>query len=112
MVTNAAFRKLCLAFAETTEVPHFEKTSIRVHKKIFATLAEDKQLACIKLSEIDQSVFAAMSEAVYAVPNKWGKQGWTFINLELVPAALVEDALSLAYCEVAPKKLSEKYRQP
>jgi hypothetical protein len=38
------------------------------------------------------------------VPNKWGKQGWTFIDLNSVDEALFVDALTTAYCEVAPKK--------
>ena len=37
MVTIDIFRKLALSFPEATEGPHFEKTSFRGKKKIFAT---------------------------------------------------------------------------
>ncbi|MBC6489542.1 MmcQ/YjbR family DNA-binding protein [Flavihumibacter stibioxidans] len=71
-------RQLALAFPEATEELHFEKTSFRVKKKIFATYDTKNKRACIKLSEIDQDVFSSADRAViYPVNNKWGKQGWT-----------------------------------
>lgn len=45
MVTIDSFRKLALSFPEATEEPHFEKTSFRVKKKIFATFDEAKNRA-------------------------------------------------------------------
>jgi predicted DNA-binding protein (MmcQ/YjbR family) len=111
MIDIKTARKLALAFDETEEQPHFEKTSFRVKKKIFATLDTKKKQACIKLSEIDQSVFSAYNPVIiYPVPNKWGKQGWTMVDLQKVPKAIFRDALTMAYCAVAPKKLSQKYR--
>lgn len=85
MVSIKAFRKLALSFPETTELPHFENTSFRVMKKIFATLSENRERACLKFSEIDQSAFCSFDETViYPVPNKWGKQGWTLVELNKV----------------------------
>jgi predicted DNA-binding protein (MmcQ/YjbR family) len=107
MISIAALRKMALSFPETSEEPHFDKISFRVGKKIFATVDEKKNQACIKLSEIDQNVFSAFDKTnVFPVPNKWGKQGWTQIDLENVAQDLFNDALKTAYCEVAPKKLS------
>ncbi len=40
MVSIEIFRKLAMSFPETTEEPHFEKTSFRIKKKIFATFDE------------------------------------------------------------------------
>ena len=103
---------MALSFSETTEQPHFEKTSFRVKNKIFATYDVTKNEACIKLSEIDQNVFSlANREAIYQVPNKWGKQGWTFVKLDLVSPEIFADAITTAYCEVAPKKLSDQLKQ-
>lgn len=111
MVTIDTFRKLALSLPEATEEPHFEKTSFRVKKKIFATYDEAKNRACIKLSEIDQDVFSTVDKAtIYQVPSKWGKQGWTFIELKKVKKELFTDALKAAYCEVAPKKLADQIR--
>ena len=47
MANNEHFKKLALSFPGTEESPHFEKTSFRVKKKIWATLDEAKQLACL-----------------------------------------------------------------
>ena len=111
MVIIDTFRKLALSFPETTEEPHFEKTSFRVKKKIFATYDDIKQIACIKLSEIDQDVFSSADKTIiFPVANKWGKQGWTLIELSKVHKDLFIDALTLAYCEVAPKKLADQIR--
>ena len=46
----------------------------------------------------------------FPVDNKWGKQGWTLIEMNKVHKDLFIDALTTAYCTVAPKKLSEKIR--
>lgn len=112
MVLIDKFRKLALSFPEVTEEPHFEKTSFRVKEKIFATYDDIKKRACIKLSEIDQNVFSAADKTIiFPVDNKWGKQGWTLIELSKVHKDLFNDALKTAYCEVAPKKLAYKIRQ-
>lgn len=111
MVSIDTFRELALSFPEATEEPHFEKTSFRVKKKIFATYDEIKKRACIKLSEIDQNVFSAADKSiVFPVDNKWGKQGWTLIEMEKVHKDMFTDALTTAYCEVAPKKLADQVR--
>jgi predicted DNA-binding protein (MmcQ/YjbR family) len=102
-------RQFALSLPETTEDPHFEKTSFRVRKKIFATYDEKNNRACLKLSEIDQDVFSTIDKAaIYPVPNKWGKQGWTLIELDKLGNEVLEDALKKAYSEVAPKKLSDQ----
>lgn len=111
MIDVETFRNLALSFPESIEQPHFEKPSFRVRKKIFATLDIPNNKACIKLSEIDQDVFSAFNnKIIFPVPNKWGKQGWTFINLNLVHEDMLLDAMITAYCEVAPKRLALKIR--
>lgn len=110
MVTMETFRKMALSFPETVEQPHFEKPSFRVHKKIFATLDIKHNQICIKLTEIDQHAFSAFDKSIiFPVPNKWGKQGWTYINLKKVLKHTLMDALTTAYCTAAPKKLFHCY---
>lgn len=111
MVSIDTFRKLALSFPDVTEEPHFEKTSFRVKKKIFATFDEIKKRACIKLSEIDQNVFSSIDKTIiFPVDNKWGKQGWTLIEMRKVKKDIFIDALTTAYCDVAPKKLADQIR--
>ncbi|PXY45443.1 MmcQ/YjbR family DNA-binding protein [Flavobacterium hydrophilum] len=105
MVLIETFRKLALSFPNVVEEPHFEKTSFRINKKIFATFDEKNNRAVLKLNEIDQSVFCASSKMIfYPIPNKWGKQGWTIVELSKVRQEMFEDALKLSYENVAPKK--------
>jgi hypothetical protein len=111
MVTIDMLRKLALSFPEATEAPHFEKTSFRVKKKIFATYDGTKKRACVKLSAIDQDVFSiADPSIIFPVDNQWGKQGWTLIEMSKVKKQLFIDAVTTAYCETAPKKLAQLVR--
>lgn len=111
MISIETLRMESLALPETTEEPHFEKTSFRVKGKIFATYDSMNHMACIKLSELDQNVFTKISRgSIFPVPNKWGKSGWTNIDLNTVDKDIFCDALITAYCTVAPKKLALQVR--
>ncbi|MES2556165.1 MAG: MmcQ/YjbR family DNA-binding protein [Bacteroidota bacterium] len=110
MVTLEKLRELGLSFAESSEEPHFEKTSFRVKGKIFATYNSVEHQLVVKLTPVQQSVFGAFDKTVcYPVPNKWGLQGWTIVKLAEVDAEFVQDILKTSYCNVAPKKLTEIY---
>lgn len=112
MISLSSFQKMALALPETTEEPHFEKISFRVKNKIFATYDAKHNMASIKLSPVEQNIFtAADNSGMYPVDNKWGKQGWTLVELNKVNKAVFKDALTLAYCQVAPKRLADAIRQ-
>jgi hypothetical protein len=65
--------------------------------------------ACIKLSAIDQDVFSCADKTIiFPADNKWGKQGWTIIDLKRVHKDLFIEALITAYSEAAPKKLADQ----
>lgn len=113
MVSLTAFRNVALSFPEATEAPHFEKISFRVKGKIFATCDEKNNRACLKLSETNQDLFSLPDKSVvYPVNNKWGKQGWTMVELGKVSKRLFTAAISSAYCEVAPAQLASLVKQP
>ena len=98
MVTTETFRKLALSFPGTVEQPHFERTSFRVKEKIFATLAEDTNIATLNLSISDQTEFCFIDKkAVYPVPNKWGEKGWTLAELNQLSEELVLDMVTAAF---------------
>lgn len=107
MVTAETFRKIAISFPEVTESAHFQKTAFKVRQKIFATLDVTTLQACMKLSTKDQDIFTLIDASViYPVPNKWGKSGWTFIQLNLIKKRLLLDALAAAYIATAPAKLA------
>ena len=106
MVSVETFRELALAFPGAVELPHFERTSFRAaNKKIFATLDVKKNLACLMLSPVDQSVFCAYDlSIIYPAPNKWGKQGATYVELKTVRKSVLKDAMKQAHDKVTAKK--------
>jgi hypothetical protein len=104
MITKETFREIALSLPDTTEAPHFDKTSFRTGKKIFATLDVNNLTACLKLSLIDQNVFSVVNKlAVYPVPNKWGLQGWTNFELKKLKKSTMIDALTTAYYNIQKK---------
>ncbi|MEB0260236.1 MULTISPECIES: MmcQ/YjbR family DNA-binding protein [unclassified Mucilaginibacter] len=100
-------RQIALSLPEVAEYPHFEKTSFRVYKKIFATAVPEHSRATIKLSPAEQDIFCTFdSTVIYPVPNKWGKQGWAHINLQAIKEEILTGILKAAYCEIAPRHLA------
>ena len=110
MVSIETVRQLALSFPETDEHPHFDRRAFRVKKKTFATLSEKDMTVSLKLTPVDQSVFCAFDTAVmYPVPGGWGRMGFTSVNLKKVKKAMFKDALTVAYCTVAPAKLAAPF---
>jgi predicted DNA-binding protein (MmcQ/YjbR family) len=110
MVNINTAKKLALEFEGAEEAPHFERISFRVQKKIFATLDIKLNQMVLKFTEIEQSVFSAYDHTIiYPIPNKWGKQGWTIVELKKVKKEVLKDAIRTSYCHVAPKVLAAKY---
>lgn len=100
MIKTETFREIALSMPNAEEEPHFDKTSFRVKGKIFATLNTEKNIATIKLSSVDQNVFSTVNRGIiYPVPNKWGNQGWTHIELKKIRKNTLVDAITTSYFE-------------
>lgn len=91
--------------------PHFEKLSFRVRKKIYATLDERSLEMVLKLSTEQQADYCDRDPSVFPVKGGWGKKGWTTIALEDVSEDIFADAVTTAYCNVAPRALAAKYQR-
>ena len=109
MSLESHFLSIIQRLDAVTEAPHLHIVSFKIKNRIFASLNVKESRACVKLTLIDQSSFCSYNlEHVYPVPNKWGKHGWTNINLKLVHPEMLEDALFTAYETVKlNKKLSD-----
>jgi len=104
MVDLETAREIALSLPGSEEKPHFGIPSFRVNNRIFATLWVNHNRMMLKLPLIHQSVFNAFDPAVfYPVPNKWGHQGSTFVELSKVRRDMLEDALHLAWEAVVSK---------
>lgn len=110
MISNKAFRNYPLSFPDAEEAPHFENLAYKVKKKIFVTHNAKEHRCCVKLSREDQDLYCLIDrEMIYPVPNAWGRQGWTLVNLKKANREILTDILTSAYCHVAPKKLAQPY---
>lgn len=98
MIDIETARQIALALPGTEEKDHFGRPSFRLKNKIFSTLWIKEHRMMVKLSPIDQSVFKTFDPDIfYPVPNKWGLNGATFVELAAVPEAMLRDALSTAW---------------
>ena len=76
MLSTKNFKLLAFSFDESVEQSHFQKTSFRVNKKIFATLDLTKKIVAVKLSEIDQSVYCEIDKTmIHPATGERGKKG-------------------------------------
>ena len=94
-MTGDAFRALALALPGTTEKPHFNRTAFRARRQ-FATLAPDGASANLLLTPDEQEHWCTLSDAVSPVPNKWGQQGWTTLDLARADDDIVAAMLATA----------------
>jgi|SRR4029453_8370873 hypothetical protein len=108
-MTPNEFRKLALSFPEAIESAHMDHPDFRVGGRIFATLGyPDEHWAMVKLSSDEQNEFVRTSPGVFATAKgAWGRQGATNINLPAATIDIVREALTAAWCNTAPKRLSK-----
>lgn len=111
MISNKQFIKYALSYEDCVETDHFDHKAYTVKKKIFVTHNIKENRCCVKLTPEQQSLFCLIDETlIFPVPNKWGKQGWTLVNLKKVNKEILIEILTVAYCNVAPAKLANAYK--
>ena len=108
-MTPNEFRELALSFPEAIESAHMHHPDFRVGGRIFATLGyPGEDWAMVKLSPADQKEFVRTSPGVFTpVKGAWGRQGATNINLPAATINIVREALTTAWRNTAPKRLSK-----
>jgi hypothetical protein len=105
MVTAVTFRQMALSLPGAIELPHFDRASFRVNKRIFATFDTKNKIAVLMFSPLEQSVFCAFDKTIiYPVPGGWGRQGCTIFELSKIKKAMLKDALGVVYKEVLNKR--------
>ena len=104
MATASDLRRAALALEGTTEHPHFDRAAFKA-VRIYVTLAPDSKTANFKFTPEEQE-FKCMRapEAFTAIPNAWGRQGWTTATLSKLGKAELNDALKIAWVHGAAKK--------
>lgn len=104
MATGKDLRRLALALEGTTEAPHFDRAAFKV-ARTYVTLAADAKTANFKFTPDEQEFKCLLApEAFAAVPNAWGRQGWTTATLVKLSVAELKDALETAWRHAVEKK--------
>jgi len=108
-MTANEFRKVALSFPEAAESAHMHHPDFRVGGKIFATLGyPDKDWAVVKLTPGEQRTFVRRDPDVFrAVKGAWGRRGNTNIYLHEAKINIVREAVTAAWRNTAPKRLSK-----
>ncbi|MAE82884.1 MAG: hypothetical protein CMB80_09130 [Flammeovirgaceae bacterium] len=97
-MTNNQFAELVLSFEGVIEHAHFDRRAFKVDKKrIFTTLQESSQTANVRLSIEEQKIFCDYGPSIFPIPNKWGDQGWTTLDLAHLEKHLVLEILTSGY---------------
>jgi hypothetical protein len=103
MATGNDLRRLALALEGTSEAPHFDRAAFKV-ARIYVTLAPDGRSANFKFTPDEQEFKCMMApEAFTAIPNGWGRQGWTTADLSKLSAAELKSALETAWAHAVKK---------
>ena len=103
MATAAQFRKIALSLKGTVSAPHFDPTAFKVHR-IYVTLAPDKKSANFKFTPDEQELKCTVApDAFAAIPNAWGRQGWTTGILKALSVAELKAALEMAWRHAVKK---------
>ncbi len=108
-MTPNEFRELALSFPEAIESAHMRHPDFRVGGRIFATLGyPGEDWAMVKLSPGDQKEFVETGPDIFTlVKGTWGRQGGTNIYLPAAATNIVREALTAAWRNTAPKRLSK-----
>jgi hypothetical protein len=108
-MTPNEFRELALSFPEAIESAHMHHPDFRVGGRIFATLGyPDQDSATVKLSRDEQREFIRSNPDVFQpAKGAWGRQGSTILYLPATTINIVREALTAAWRNTAPKRLSK-----
>jgi hypothetical protein len=106
MITEYAFIKIALSFPSIERKPHFERIGFKViGKRMFTTYLAENNTCNVFLTPKEQARFCKKDpENIYAVPNKWGENGATTLELDTIDKKLLMEALQSAYDEVVKVK--------
>ena len=103
MATADDLRRIALTMPGAGEYKHFDRRAFKA-RVTFATLAPDGLSANLKFSPDEQEFKCLLApDAFEALPNAWGRQGWTRANLAALDQTELHAALEMAWRHAQPK---------
>ena len=104
------FRELALGLEGAEERSHMNHPDFRVGGKIFATLVPDETWGMVKLTPDQQKAAIRRSSTTFSqIKGAWGRGGATRVEFAKADKLLVEEALTDAWRNTAPKKLVDEF---
>jgi hypothetical protein len=96
-----------MSLPETTEEPHFEKSSFRVRKKIFATVPPDGRHLNVHVDPAEARALIEENPSAFGEIcfGKNVKTDWVQVNLAAADAAEVRELLEDAWRLKAPPRV-------
>jgi hypothetical protein len=107
MIDLETTHELLQNMPNATEEPHFDKPAYKINGKIFATFNIENHWVTLRLTP-EQQVEFCENPAIYPVPNKWGQQGWTHVNLDQIKVSDFKEVLKVAYENVLNAKKTKR----
>jgi hypothetical protein len=110
-MTPKALQRFALSLPEAHEEPHFERTSFRVGKKIFATMTPDGSEAMIRVSqpELVRSLLAKHEDVFFSYGAWTTQNGSLGVRLAKANPKMIEDLVVESWKQVAPKRAAAEY---
>jgi hypothetical protein len=109
-MTANEFRRLALSFPEALEAAHMDHPDFRVRGRIFATLGPNEDWGMVKLTPDQQDWFIRSEPEVFRpASGAWGQRGATIVQLRDARKATVQQAMTAAWRNTAPKRLAQEY---
>jgi hypothetical protein len=89
--------RIARALEGTMEAPHFDRIAFKV-VRTYATLAADRSSINLNFTPEEQEFKCLLApEAFSAIPNGWGRNGWTVATLENLSQDELRAALVMAW---------------
>ena len=105
-MTPEAVRRIALALPGAREAPHFERTSFRVGKRIFATLTRDGREAMVMVPSPDdlEGLLSSHPGTFFSYGGWTAKYGALGVRLSKVGAGMMRQLVTGAWKSVASKR--------
>jgi hypothetical protein len=98
-----------LELPDTVEGSHFDHPDFRVRGKIFATLWPADRRCVVKLEPAQRRRLMTERAAVFEIPGRFSKGGWTLIDLRRIGVRELRDLMHTAWSNVAPAALVREH---
>jgi hypothetical protein len=106
-MTSKAFRAMAMALPEAHEEPHFQRTSFRVGKKIFATMTNDAREAMVRVAPREKlyALMKAHPDVFFSYGGWTERNGSLGILLAKADIELLKPLVLDSWRHIAPKRL-------